>query len=272
MGRGKIEIKRIENANSRQVTFSKRRTGLLKKAQELAILCDAEVAVIIFSNTGKLFEFSSSGMKRTLTRYYKCMDSSEPTKLEQQKTEIQVRSTIPNCTFLPEKPDLKELDILKDEIAKLQVKQLRLLGKDLNGLSLKELQQLEQQLSDGLLCVKDKKEKLLMEQLELSRVQEQRAVLENETLRRQVEELQGLFPCGNRLAPSYLEFQSVEQKNSSITNGCRSPDVAYNCSTERGDSDTTLHLGLPNDVYHRKRKAPETESCSNESESRLGLV
>ncbi|CAI0560327.1 unnamed protein product [Linum tenue] len=257
MGRGKIEIKRIENANSRQVTFSKRRTGLLKKAQELAILCDAEVAVIIFSNTGKLFEFSSSGMKRTLTRYYKCMDSSEPTKLEQQKTE---------------KPDLKELDILKDEIAKLQVKQLRLLGKDLNGLSLKELQQLEQQLSDGLLCVKDKKEKLLMEQLELSRVQEQRAVLENETLRRQVEELQGLFPCGNRLAPSYLEFQSVEQKNSSITNGCRSPDVAYNCSTERGDSDTTLHLGLPNDVYHRKRKAPETESCSNESESRLGLV
>ena len=61
MGRGKIEIKKIENANSRQVTFSKRRTGLLKKAQELAILCDAEVAVIIFSNTGKLFEFSSSG-------------------------------------------------------------------------------------------------------------------------------------------------------------------------------------------------------------------
>lgn len=61
MGRGKIEIKRIENANSRQVTFSKRRTGLLKKAKELAVLCDAEVALIIFSNTGKLFEFSSSG-------------------------------------------------------------------------------------------------------------------------------------------------------------------------------------------------------------------
>ncbi|CAN0917263.1 Agamous-like MADS-box protein AGL15 [Linum grandiflorum] len=61
MGRGKIEIKRIENANSRQVTFSKRRSGLLKKAREISILCDAEVAVIIFSNTGKLFEFSSSG-------------------------------------------------------------------------------------------------------------------------------------------------------------------------------------------------------------------
>lgn len=60
MGRGKIEIKKIENTNSRQVTFSKRRAGLLKKAQELAILCDAEVSVIVFSNTGKLFEFSSA--------------------------------------------------------------------------------------------------------------------------------------------------------------------------------------------------------------------
>lgn len=61
MGRGKIEIKKIENANSRQVTFSKRRAGLLKKAKELAILCDAEVAVIVFSSTGKLFEFSNCG-------------------------------------------------------------------------------------------------------------------------------------------------------------------------------------------------------------------
>lgn len=60
MGRGKIEIKRIENLNSRQVTFSKRRNGLLKKAKELSVLCDAEVGVIVFSSTGKLYEFSSS--------------------------------------------------------------------------------------------------------------------------------------------------------------------------------------------------------------------
>ncbi|KAG4392431.1 hypothetical protein GLYMA_04G142550v4 [Glycine max] len=77
MGRGKIEIKRIDNASSRQVTFSKRRTGLFKKAQELSILCEAEVAVIVFSNTGKLFELSSSGMKRTLSRYNKCLGSTD---------------------------------------------------------------------------------------------------------------------------------------------------------------------------------------------------
>jgi SRF-type transcription factor (DNA-binding and dimerisation domain) len=60
MGRGRVVLKRIENKISRQVTFSKRRNGLLKKAYELSVLCDAEVALIIFSNRDKLFEFCSS--------------------------------------------------------------------------------------------------------------------------------------------------------------------------------------------------------------------
>ncbi|KAI9201168.1 hypothetical protein LWI28_019437 [Acer negundo] len=60
MGRGKIVIRRIDNSTSRQVTFSKRRNGLLKKAKELAILCDAEVGVMIFSSTGKLYDFASN--------------------------------------------------------------------------------------------------------------------------------------------------------------------------------------------------------------------
>jgi hypothetical protein len=57
MGRGKIEIKRIENSTNRQVTFSKRRNGLLKKAREISVLCDAEVGVVIFSSAGKLYDF-----------------------------------------------------------------------------------------------------------------------------------------------------------------------------------------------------------------------
>jgi len=60
MVRGKTEIKRIENATSRQVTFSKRRNGLLKKAFDLSVLCDAEVGLIVFSPRGKLYEFSSA--------------------------------------------------------------------------------------------------------------------------------------------------------------------------------------------------------------------
>ena len=60
MGRGKIVIKRIDNSTSRQVTFSKRRNGLLKKARELSILCDAEVGLIIFSSTGRLYDYAST--------------------------------------------------------------------------------------------------------------------------------------------------------------------------------------------------------------------
>ncbi|CAA3016429.1 MADS-box SVP-like isoform X1, partial [Olea europaea subsp. europaea] len=60
MVRQKIQIKKIDNLTARQVTFSKRRRGVCKKAQELSTLCDAEVALIVFSATGKLFHYSSS--------------------------------------------------------------------------------------------------------------------------------------------------------------------------------------------------------------------
>ncbi|XP_024042109.1 agamous-like MADS-box protein AGL15 [Citrus clementina] len=104
MGRGKIEIKRIENANSRQVTFSKRRAGLLKKAQELAILCDAEVAVIIFSNNGKLFEFSSSGYVLARPRFEKPGGCSSSMKSSLEPVPITDDGQLPAEFFL-EDPD-----------------------------------------------------------------------------------------------------------------------------------------------------------------------
>lgn len=57
MGRGKIEIKRIENLNSRLVTYTKRRTGLLKKAKEIAVLCDARLSLVIFAPSGRMHEY-----------------------------------------------------------------------------------------------------------------------------------------------------------------------------------------------------------------------
>lgn len=61
MARGKVQLKRIENPVHRQVTFCKRRTGLLKKAKELSVLCDADVGVVIFSPQGKLYELATKG-------------------------------------------------------------------------------------------------------------------------------------------------------------------------------------------------------------------
>jgi hypothetical protein len=60
MGRGRIEIKRIENNTSRQqVTFCMRRNGLLKKAYDelCAVLCYAMAAlIVVFSSRGRLYE------------------------------------------------------------------------------------------------------------------------------------------------------------------------------------------------------------------------
>ncbi|XP_078447749.1 MADS-box transcription factor 22-like [Wolffia australiana] len=67
----KHKIKRIENPTSRQVTFSKRRRSLFKKAQELAVLCDVSVGLVVFSESRKLYEFSStSSMKDIIDKYY----------------------------------------------------------------------------------------------------------------------------------------------------------------------------------------------------------
>ncbi|CAL5380134.1 unnamed protein product [Camellia sinensis] len=273
MGRGKIEIKRIENANNRQVTFSKRRAGLLKKAHELAILCDAEVAVIIFSNTGKLFEFSSAGMNRTLSRYNKCLDSSETALVEHEEEEHEEECQLLKFMCLNHfrgfsspgrKQEFEEVDILKDEIANLKVKQMQLLGKDLIGLSLKELHHLEEQLNEGLLSVKEKKEQLLMEQLEQSRVQEQRAMLENETLRRQVQELRNFLPLCEHSGMPYQEYFPAERSNSLLNHGAVSPDTVHNCAVD-------LQLGLSSEVSC-KRKAPEKENRSSNSGSQMSLL
>lgn len=59
MGRGKIEIKKIENPTNRQVTYSKRRAGIMKKASELTVLCDAQLSLVMFSSTGKFSEYCS---------------------------------------------------------------------------------------------------------------------------------------------------------------------------------------------------------------------
>ncbi|KAI3865198.1 hypothetical protein MKW92_033365 [Papaver armeniacum] len=68
--RGRVQLKRIENKIDRQVTFSKRKPGLIKKANEISVLCDAEVVLIVFSPKGELFEYPTDAcMDAILERY-----------------------------------------------------------------------------------------------------------------------------------------------------------------------------------------------------------
>ncbi|KAF5784572.1 putative transcription factor MADS-MIKC family [Helianthus annuus] len=144
MGRGKIVIRRIDNSTSRQVTFSKRRSGLLKKAKELAILCDAEVGVVIFSSTSKLHEYSSTSMKSVIERYHKA------------KEEHQITSPVSDVRFWQ-----REAAMLKQQLQSLQESHRRMMGEELSGLAVKDLQGMESQLEMSLRSIRMKKGNLI---------------------------------------------------------------------------------------------------------------
>lgn len=69
VGRKKIKIERISAHKNRQVTFNKRRAGLMKKAMELSILCDCDIAMIILSGDN-LYQYSSGNMEQLMKKYH----------------------------------------------------------------------------------------------------------------------------------------------------------------------------------------------------------
>jgi hypothetical protein len=77
MGRKKIQITRIADERNRQVTFTKRKWGIFKKAYELSVLCDCEIALIIFNSTNRLFQYASTDMDRILLKYTEYNDPHE---------------------------------------------------------------------------------------------------------------------------------------------------------------------------------------------------
>ncbi|KAH6795798.1 hypothetical protein C2S51_036784 [Perilla frutescens var. frutescens] len=68
LGRRKIEIKKIHKKTKLQVTFSKRRRGLFRKASELAILCGAQLAIVVQSPADKIFTFAHPSVEAVINR------------------------------------------------------------------------------------------------------------------------------------------------------------------------------------------------------------
>ncbi|XP_072967402.1 MADS-box transcription factor 29-like isoform X2 [Typha angustifolia] len=149
MGRGKIEIKRIENPTNRQVTFSKRRGGLLKKANELAILCDAQVGVVIFSSSGKMFEYCSAplSMQHLIDRYHRVTN----TRFEEVDNQQQF---------------FCEITRMKNESDNLEASLRQYMGEDLTSLTLNDLNHLEQQLEFAVNKVRARKQQLMNQQMD----------------------------------------------------------------------------------------------------------
>ncbi|XP_009137455.1 MADS-box protein AGL24 isoform X2 [Brassica rapa] len=218
MAREKRRIKKIDNITARQVTFSKRRRGIFKKADELSVLCDADVALIIFSATGKLFEFSSSRMKDILGRYN--LHASNINKVMGQPSPY---NQVENCN----------LSRLSQEVED-KTKQLRKLrGEDLEGLNLEELQRLEKMLESGLSRVSEKKGEFLMSQISSLEKRGSELVDENRRLRERVVTMEMAKTMALKEA---VETESATTNVSSYDSGA---------PLEDDFSDTSLKLGLP---------------------------
>ncbi|GLT60175.1 hypothetical protein SLA2020_329540 [Shorea laevis] len=173
IGRGKIEIKRIENTTNRQVTFCKRRNGLLKKAYELSVLCDAEVALIVFSSRGRLYEYANHSVRATIERYKKaCSDASNPESVTEANTQFYQ----------------KEASKLRRQIRDIQNMNRHILGEALSSLSVKDLKNLEGRLEKGISRIRSKKNELLSTEIEYMQKREIELQNDNMYLRAKIAE------------------------------------------------------------------------------------
>ncbi|KAK2635718.1 hypothetical protein Ddye_030510 [Dipteronia dyeriana] len=210
MGRGKIEIKRIENSTTRQVTFSKRRSGLLKKTHELSVLCDAQIGLIIFSSTGKLFQYCT-----------------HPFRMEQI---IERHQKVTGTTRIPVHDNREELynelAVLRKETHLLQQSIGRYTGEELSLIAYEDLHGLEQQLQLSLNKVRARKNELLQQQLNNLRNKERMLEEENSNMYQWIQEhraeieyhqqaaVEAKVPVENHQILEHFPFFGGEQPNS----------------------------------------------------------
>ncbi|CAN1152568.1 Agamous-like MADS-box protein AGL11 [Linum perenne] len=173
MGRRKMEMKRIEVKSNRQVTFSKRRKGLIKKAKEISILCDAQVGLIVFSSCGRLYHFSShnSSLTKILKRY------RNRTEAGSSKGATNVESSNDQAAGIISPTALVQI------VHKYVVDQD---PADDQQLTVDELVQLENQLHMALTQIRARKNQLELETLKTLEEKEVELKRENEVLKEQI--------------------------------------------------------------------------------------
>nr|AAN52806.1 MADS-box protein AGL66 [Arabidopsis thaliana] len=204
MGRVKLEIKRIENTTNRQVTFSKRRNGLIKKAYELSILCDIDIALLMFSPSDRLSLFSGeTRIEDVFSRYINLSDQERENALvfpdqsrrpdfqskeyllrtlQQLKAENDIALQLTNPTAI--NSDVEELE---HEVYKLQ-QQLLMAEEELRKYepdpirftTMEEYETCEKQLMDTLTRVNQRREHILsqdqLSSYEASALQQQQSM------------------------------------------------------------------------------------------------
>ncbi|KAM5587834.1 agamous-like MADS-box protein MADS1 [Rosa sericea] len=195
LGRGKIEIKRIENTTNRQVTFCKRRNGLLKKAYELSVLCDAEVSLIVFSNRGRLYEYSNNSVRETIERYKKaCADSSNNGSVSEASTQYYQQ----------------EAAKLRAQITTLQNSNRGYMAEGLSNMSIKELKGVETKLEKAISRIRSKKNELLFAEIEYMQKRELDLHNNNQLLRAKIAENERHQQSINAIAGGHGSYEIMQ--------------------------------------------------------------
>ncbi|XP_057515580.1 agamous-like MADS-box protein AGL29 [Amaranthus tricolor] len=143
MGRRKIEMKKIENSSTRLVAFSKRRTGLFKKANEISTLCGVEIAIIVFSPGGKAFSFGQPSVEKVLQQY---QNKNRHIQIQSSKTQ-KVRSLKLTQKFANLDAQL-EIENRNSEIHQVAMKCKIDTNQSIAQLGLDELLKLQEQIED----------------------------------------------------------------------------------------------------------------------------
>ncbi|CAA2954065.1 floral homeotic AGAMOUS [Olea europaea subsp. europaea] len=201
IGRGKIEIKRIENTTNRQVTFCKRRNGLLKKAYELSVLCDAEVALIVFSSRGRLYEYANNSVWATIDRYKTdCVNSSNFGSVSVTNTQFYEQETTK----------------LRKQIREIQNTNRQILGEGVGTLKYKELKNLEMKVEKAIGRIRLKKNELLFAEIEFMQKNELELHNANMYLRAKIGETERAQQQMNMMPSS--EYQPLSSQPYDIQN------------------------------------------------------
>ncbi|CAN6342973.1 unnamed protein product [Urochloa humidicola] len=211
MGRGKVEVRRIENSVSRQVTFSKRRRGLAKKARELAVLCDADVAMLVFSDKGKLHHFAAhASMERILDRYERYLLCEGGDVMEDHLAEMRGNMS---------HDDIK----LMSRIEALQKSRRNLMGEQLESLTFTEVQQLEHQIGTALRNIRSRKDHVLLSSMEELRKKERFLVEQNSLLEKEKASLDQSLHAKNSSAYSTAAEVTLPNLNICVGEDCDEP-------------------------------------------------
>ncbi|MCJ1256047.1 transcription factor of the MADS box [Lignoscripta atroalba] len=82
--RRKIDIKFIQDKSRRHITFSKRKAGIMKKAYELSVLTGTQVLLLVVSETGLVYTFTTPKLQPLVTKpegknlIQACLNAPEP--------------------------------------------------------------------------------------------------------------------------------------------------------------------------------------------------